>query len=228
MKALLENKINPFEGALNSLSLAPFGADAGIGTEGDALVQVLADGTDLNAVWAELRTVLNAWNAERSSVAQLLSYGTTNTADAVPQSILDESFEPASEFGEPTSLRPPSEYLLLGYTLDDYDRATRFTWKALRSMTNEQVRASVDGILSADNKLTTGLIMRRLFDNTHHENEWGHTTYGLWSNDGVTPPPFAGKTFTNTHSHYIVSGNASLDSPVSKMLQYSHSKTPAS
>jgi hypothetical protein len=191
----------------------PFGADtAGIGTEGDALVQQLADGTDLNAMWAELRTVLNTWNAERSAVVQLLSHPTTNTADAVPQSILDESFEPASEFGEPTSLRVPSQYLLLGYTLDDYDRATRFTWKALRRMTAEQVRAAVDGILSADNKLTTGLVMKRLFDNTPHENEWGHTCYGLWSNDGLTPPAFAGKTFTSSHSHYIVTGSTSLDS----------------
>ena len=192
---------------------APFGADSsGIGTEGDALVQVLADGTDLNAMWAELRNVLSAWNKERSAIAQLLAYGTTNTADAVPQSILDESFEEASEFGVPTSLRVPSEYLLLGYTLNDYDRATRFSWKALRSMTAEQVRASVDGILAADNKLVNGLIMRRLFDNTHGENEWGHTTYGLWSGDGVVPPDWAGKTFTGDHTHYLASGSTDLDS----------------
>ncbi|OCB37263.1 hypothetical protein A5676_18330 [Mycobacterium malmoense] len=69
----------------------------------------------------------------------------------------------------------PSEYLLLGYTLDDFERATRFTWKALRAMTAEQVRSAVDGVLAADNKLVNGLIMRRLFDNTHHTNEWSHT-----------------------------------------------------
>lgn len=203
MNALLEKEV---------LRLAPFGADGGIATEGDALVQVLADGTDLNAMWQELRTVLSAWNAERSAIAQLLSYGTTNTADAVPQSIVDESFELASEFGEPTSLRVPSEYLLLGYTLDDYDRATRFTWKALRAMTAEQVRSAVDGVLAADNKLVNGLIMRRLFDNTHGVNEWGHTTYGLWSGDSVVPPPWAGKTFDGNHTHYLASGHTDLDS----------------
>jgi len=203
MNALLEKEV---------LRLAPFGADAGIGTEGDALVQVLADGTDLNAIWAELRTVLSAWNTERSAVAQLLSYDTTNTADAVPQSIVDESFEVASEFGEPVSLRVPSEYLLLGYTLEDYDRATRFTWKALRHMTAEQVRSAVDGVMAADNKLVNGLIMRRLFDNTHGVNEWGHTTYPLWSGDGVKPPTWAGKEFDGSHTHYLASGNTSLDS----------------
>jgi len=203
MNALLEKEV---------LRLAPFGADAGIGTEGDALVQVLADGTDLNAIWAELRTVLSTWNTERSAIAQLLSYDTTNTADAIPQTVVDESFELASEFGEPTSLRVPSEYLLLGYSLDDYDRATRFTWKALRRMTAEQVRASVDSVLAADNKLVNGLIMRRLFDNTHGENEWGHTTYPLWSGDGVVPPDWTGKTFTADHTHYLSSGATNLDS----------------
>lgn len=192
--------------------LAPFGGDSGIATEGDALVQVLADGTDLNAMWAELRQVLSTWNQERSAIAQLFAHGTTNTADAVPQSILDESFEPASEFGEPTSLRVPSEYLLLGYTLDDFDRATRFTWKALRAMTAEQVRSAVDGVLAADNKLVNGLIMRRLFDNTHHTNEWGHTCYPLWSGDGVVPPTWAGKTFAGDHTHYLASGHTDLDS----------------
>lgn len=56
------------EDSLN-LTPPPYGADAGIGTEGDALVQVLADGTDLNAMWAELRTVLATWNTERSAIA---------------------------------------------------------------------------------------------------------------------------------------------------------------
>jgi hypothetical protein len=133
---------------------------AGYNTEGDALVQVLADGTNLNDIWAELRSVLLTWNAERSALASLLSFPTTDTASAVNQSISDESFELASEFGVPTSLRIPKGYLLLGSTLEDYDRATRFTWKALRAMTVEQVRSSTDGVLAADNKLVNGLILR--------------------------------------------------------------------
>jgi hypothetical protein len=192
----------------------PFGGEnaAGYATEGDALVQVLADGTDLNTVWGELRTLLQQWNTERSSIAQLVSYSTTDTASAVPQSTSDESFEVASEFGVPTSLRVPKAFLLLGFSLEDYDRATRFTWKALRSMTMEQVRSATDAVLAADNKLTNGLIMGRLFDNAPSENEWGHTVYPLWSNDGLTPPSFAGKEFTSNHTHYLVSGAAEIDS----------------
>lgn len=51
-----------------------------------------------------------------------------------------ESFEEATEFGVPTALREPADYLRLGYNFRDYDKATRFTWKALRAMTSEQVR----------------------------------------------------------------------------------------
>lgn len=205
-------------GQNNSLDFAhllfwpPYGAEGGYNAENDALVQVLADGTDLNAMWAELRSVLSTWNAERSAFAQLLSYRTTDTASAVPQSISDESFEEASEFGEPTSLRIPSAHLLLGYDFRDYDRATRFTWKFLRSATAEQVRASVDGILAADNKLVNGLILRRMFDNQSGTNEWGNQCYPAWSADGVVPPAWAGKTFEGTHTHYIASGSTDLDS----------------
>jgi hypothetical protein len=55
-------------------------------------------------LWQEVQNVLQAWNAERSAVASLLGHYTINAADAVPQSNADESFEEASEFGEPESL----------------------------------------------------------------------------------------------------------------------------
>ena len=86
-----------------------------------------------------------------------------NTADAIPQSISDESFELASEYGEPQGLRAPSEYLLLGYKFDDYDKATRYTWKFLRSATAEQIRAITNYAMSADAKLVQGTILERLF-----------------------------------------------------------------
>ena len=89
------------------LRLPPFGGEGGYNTEGDVLVNTTADGVDINALWAEVQQVLTAWNAERNAVASLLSHYTINAADAVPQSISDDSFEEASEFGEPESLRPP-------------------------------------------------------------------------------------------------------------------------
>jgi len=192
--------------------ILPFGAEGGFNTEGDLLVHVTADGVDLNVLWQEVQDALSIWNAERSAIGSLLSRLTVNAADAVPQAMQDESFEIASEFGEPTSIRSPGNALLLGNTLEDYDKAGRFSWKFLRDSTAEQVRAVTNYALAADNKLTNGLILRRLFDPTIEHNEFNHNCYGLWTGtDGLTPPPFAGNTFTDSHSHYLVSGNAAID-----------------
>ena len=46
----------------------------GISTQGDVLVNVTADGVDLNAIWLEIQEVLEMYNKERSAVVQLLSF----------------------------------------------------------------------------------------------------------------------------------------------------------
>jgi hypothetical protein len=38
-----------------------------------------------------------------------------------------ESFEEATEFGVPTALREPADYLRLGYNFHDYDKSLRAT-----------------------------------------------------------------------------------------------------
>ncbi|BBX90938.1 hypothetical protein H5U98_06795 [Mycolicibacterium boenickei] len=196
----------------NLLENPPFGAEGGYNTEGDTLVNRSADGVDLNLIWGEVKAALDAWNAERSAITNLLSYWTVNTADAIPQATNDESFELASEYGEPESVRAPSKHLLLGYTFRDYDKATRFTWKFLRDSTAEQIRAVANYALAADQKLVQGTILERLFSPTAELNEWNHTCYGLYNGDSIVPPAYLGKTFTAPHTHYATSGAATIDS----------------
>ncbi|BBY37844.1 hypothetical protein MMAN_19780 [Mycobacterium mantenii] len=113
----------------------------------------------------------------------------------------------------PVSIRAPGNAILLGNTLEDYDKAGRFSWKFLRDSTAEQVRAVTNYALAADSKLCNGLIMNRLFDPEADSNEFGHTCYGLWNGtDSLIPPPYLGKTFDRNHSHYIVSGSDVIDS----------------
>jgi hypothetical protein len=69
----------------------------GISTHGDVLVNVTADGLELNQIWSEIQEALDLYNAERSAVVRLLSYPTTQVADEVPQSISSDSFEEATE-----------------------------------------------------------------------------------------------------------------------------------
>lgn len=194
------------------LLLPPFGAEGGYATEGDVLVNTTADGVSLEVIWAEVAAVVKAWNAERSALTSLLAFNTTNTADAIPQSRSTDSFDLASELGEPTALRPPSNYHLMGYRFDDYDKASRWTWKFLRDSTAEQVRAITNYALEADNKLTTGTILQRLFDPTQGENEWSHPVYGLYNGDSMVPPAYLGKEFQAAHQHYLVSGSDTIDS----------------
>ena len=183
----------------------------GISTVGDVLVNQTADGVDLNDIWAEIQEALALYNTERTTVASLVSYRTVNAADAVPQSISSESFEEETEFGVPRAIRPPSDVLKLGYSFRDYDLSLRATWKFIREATADQVTAQVTRIFEADNKLVNGTVLRRLFDPTTELNEWGHVCYGLWSGDGMVPPPYLGTQFDSTHTHYLTSGADVID-----------------
>ena len=185
----------------------------GINTQGHVLVNKTADGVDLNLIWAEIEQLLEAWNGERTTVASLISYPTTVPADAVPQTLTVEPFDVASEFGIPKGVAPPPDYLKVGYSFVDYDKSARYTWRFVRDATAEQVRSVVTRILSGDNQLVNGLVLRRLFDPAEGVNEFQHRVFGLWNGtDGIAPPAHMGVSFPASTSHYIASGAAVIDS----------------
>lgn len=62
-------------------------ARQGIQAQGDVLVNELADGTDINELWTDAIAALGLYNGERTTIASLLSFKTTNASDVVPQSI---------------------------------------------------------------------------------------------------------------------------------------------
>lgn len=196
--------------------LTPFGAEdyhGGYGTEGD-IVYTTNDGVDLNALWMEAQAALAVWNAGRSQLVNLLTYPVTNEIESVPQ-VGEASFEEASEFGEPQGERLKLGYFQLGYDFRDYDRATRFTWKALRDMDARQVQAIGNAMLQADERLVFRKVMEAVFDNRNRETDIrgnAYKVYPLYNADGTVPPAYRSTTFTSTHSHYLVSGNSSVDS----------------
>lgn len=191
---------------------APSG-NYGINTSGDVLVNRTNDGVDLNEIWQELIDAFAIVNRERLSIVDLLSFWTTATGEAVPQNVASPSFEEATELGVPKSVNAPADALLLGYRFRDFDLATRFTWRYLRDANADQVRATIDSIIAADNKLVTGTILRRLFSPAPQVNEFGHTCYGLWNGtDGLAPPVHLGRTFDASTTHYIASQASQIDS----------------
>lgn len=200
-------------GSPNTFPIAPFGFEGGYHTEGDVLPRVTetADGVSLGVIWEEMQATLQQWNNAAANLAGLLSYWHTSAADAVPASIAQNLFEKASEYGEPVAIRPGS-YTLVGFPFDDFDTATRFTWKFLRDADARQVRAAHNEALAADSRLVTSAILQRLFDPTQDENEQGTPVYGLFNGDGMVPAPFAGQSFTGAETHYTHSGNTAIDS----------------
>lgn len=182
----------------------------GYQTRGDVLVDRTADGINLDTVYSEIQSALSLWNNERSTLASLLSFNTTTMGDSIPQGTTD-SFEVSSEFGVPHATSGPTA-LPLGYTFEDYDLRQAWTWKFARDATAAQIKGLANTALEADNRLTTTMVLKRLFDPTQETNSAGIPCYGMWCNDGITPPPALGKTFASSTNHYLPTGANQIDS----------------
>lgn len=185
----------------------------GYHTEGD-LVTVTADGVDLNAMWTEFQMVMEMHNARRAGMVGLLTYPVVNLIEQVPQ-VGESEFELASEFGVPQSHRVNPDYFTMGFGFEDYDIATRFTWKFLRDADARQVEAIHQSTLNADNRLIFRKVMEAIFDNRTRETDirnQPYKVYPLYNGDGVAPPTYKNKTFSPNHNHYLVSGAAQVDS----------------
>jgi hypothetical protein len=209
------------------------GGDYGVGSEADAIINELGDGTSLETIWQEVKDVLSLWNSQRNAITSLLTFPVTRVADQVPQSISSDSLEPASEFGVPKSMRPDPS-LLLGYDFEDYDIAARFSYKFLRSADVGQVRSVVDRVMEADVKCLSGTILNRLFSPEEGLSPENHKVYGLWNGqDGLAPLRYLSTQFDSSHSHYMVSGanvvdSADLEALIRKLTEHGYGKQQGS
>jgi hypothetical protein len=182
----------------------------GTATRGDVLVNELNDGVSLDDVWAEINDALSAYNEQKSALAGILAFRTTNVAEAVSQGAEVPLFEEATEFGTPRGIADPT-YLTLGFGWLDLDIASRMSWKYLREADSEQVTNRVARILAGDNHLVNTSILQRILDPTVRVNSWGHNCYGVYNAD-MKPPDYMGKTFAADHQHYLTTTTATLDS----------------
>jgi hypothetical protein len=185
----------------------------GYNAAGDLLTQTI-DGFNLNNIWDEFQRALGLVNAQRSQMMQLLTFPVTNPIERVPQ-VSTGDFERASEYGEPRGLRPSGAYFTLGYDFTDYDLAARFTWKFLRDAPANQVEAINTMAIEADNRLMYNKVMDTMFRSTNRiANIYGTdvNVYALYNADGTVPPPYKTNTFDGTHTHYLVAGNATVQS----------------
>jgi hypothetical protein len=185
----------------------------GILTQGD-LVTVTADGIDLNALWNSFAESIAIYNEAMDDLIALLTYPVTTPVEPVVQ-IGETTFEEATEMGIPRGSGLPIEVFQMGYDLRHYDKRTAYTWMFLAEADARQVEAIHESILWADKRLIFKKVMEALFDNrTRRANirNQAYNVYPLYNGEGVAPPRFKNNTFTENHSHYVVSGNSTVDS----------------
>ena len=186
----------------------------GIHASGDILTTT-RDGQDLNAIWDAYQALIDAWNATRQPLIDLLTFNVTEVIEDVVQGV-EEDFEEASEFGQPKSVRPALTIQQRAYDFKWYDVAARFTFQFLADATARQVDAVQAMVLEADNRLVFKRVMRRLFNNVNTSTIINNVAYNakpLYNADGEYVPDYAGNSFVAaTHNHYVTSGAATMDS----------------
>lgn len=185
----------------------------GYNASADAVTQS-ADGVDLNQFWDEFQATIALQNAERQRIIDLLTFPVTQLIEDVPQ-FGSEDFEEASEYGVPVGVRPEADVLQLGYTFKWYDKAGRFTWQFLAEANAQRIEAVHQVMLDADNRNVFQGVMSTLFrpDNrTAKIKGQNYNVYTFWNGDGTVPPAYKANTFSGSHTHFRVSGAATITS----------------
>lgn len=189
-----------------------FGFERGFNQAADIITQ-LADGTSIATMWREFQQTLNMFNADRNRLIQMLTFDVSNPVEKVMQPSTSEDFEEASEFGEPKGIRLGVPFYM-GYPFKWWDIGLRYTWMYLAEADRAQITAAHASVLEAGNRLYFHQVMRRLFNPTNTTatiDGQPYNVYALYNADGTVPPPYKGKTFLSTHTHYITSGAVTVD-----------------
>jgi len=189
------------------------GGDQGFNEAAD-VIQSTIDGVDTRELWTAYQAAVALRNAERQPLVDFLSYRVANPVEGIATADSDARFERASEYGLPRSYRPGGEFAWMGFDFHWYDLANRFTWEFLADATAAQVDAVTNQALEADSILMFQLIMWTLFNNVNREaeiNKRPYNVYTFWNgDDSEVPPPYRTNTFAASHSHYLVSGAATV------------------
>jgi hypothetical protein len=180
---------------------------------GDILTHT-PDGVDLNQLWGEFVDANTVYNEHKQGFVGILTYPVLSDIELVPQ-IGDFNFEVATEFGIPRGQNTNISYYQLAYAYQDYDLKLGYTWKFLRDAPSQQIEAIHTKAIQADQALVFRKTMETLFDNRSRVtiiNAMAFNVYPLANADGWVPPPYRGNQFDGTHNHYLVTGNATVDS----------------
>jgi len=173
-----------------------------------------SDGVPFSTLWTEFDRTLEIWNQHKTGLAALFTYPVVDEVEKV-SSVGNVKFEKASEYGVAKAVKLNIDYYQLAYGWNDWDIATRFSWKFLRENNAAYLRTLHDKIMEAQELEIFTEVMKAIFDNRNRASEvngLGYNVYPLYNGSGPKPPDYNGTVFQSTHTHYLVSGNTLLDS----------------
>lgn len=179
------------------------------------IITQLADGTDLNSVWSDFMALLNSTNASRQALISFLTYNVTSDTETVAQVGDGVDFEDATEYGTPVASRVQPNYFQLGYPFKWYDLGARYTWMYLSEATQAMVDSVANAAVEAYWRKQMVEMMKALFSNVNVTATIRNNTYNVYrfyNADGTVPPTYKTNTFTGSHTHYVRSGAATVDS----------------
>lgn len=189
------------------------GAD-GTHEAADVIMQTI-DGVSTNDLWTAFQQSIDLANRNRQPLIDFLTFNVTQPFEGIPTATSDTTFERASERGVPRSYRPEGSFQWLGYDFAWRDLAFRYTWEFLVDATAAQVDQQNNMAIAADRNTIFQEIMWTLFNNVNRATEIEtrpYTVYTFYNGaDGAVPPPYKTNTFNSSHTHYLVSGAASID-----------------
>lgn len=183
------------------------------------VIQRTSDGRDLSELFAELQTATSIQNEQRQRFVDLFTYPVTSAVTSVLQTPGEGTakFEEASEYGVPQSNRQTVDTLNLGATFRWLDAGWRASWQYLADASAAQIEANANAILEADQTNVFNEVMGTIFNNANRsvvdaKSESRFDVYAFANGDGWVPPAYAGNSFAGNHTHYRVSGAATVES----------------
>lgn len=195
----------------SGVGLNAFGREQGFNERADVIKG--KDGADLNEFWAEVNKTIALRNADKTKLMNRFTFGVVDISSEVT-SPSEADFEKASEYGQPVGIKGGGSRFYRGYDFDFYDLAVRYTWMYLAEADLAQLRQNHLMALDADTKLVFRKVMQRLFNPINSagflDNNVPVQVYAAYNGDGEVPPKYKTNTFNGTHSHYLVSGSASV------------------
>ncbi|PYS90483.1 MAG: hypothetical protein DMF62_04790 [Acidobacteria bacterium] len=176
------------------------------------LITETIDHVPLADMWAEFSRTIAMWNRQRSTLVNLLTFDVSNPIENVRYPV-QEDFQEASEYGEPTGIRLGPAFQM-GFDFKWWDLAIRYTWMFLAETSSEQLAALNNQAMEADNRLLFTKIFKRIFNNTTNTATIegnSFNVYPFYNGDTMVPPSWKNIVHTTGHNHYFGSNGATVD-----------------